>query len=51
MGGRGNVSGKGKYLLLEILEFLVFFFPVAFYLFLRFVPGVFDTLRSVWNWG
>lgn len=36
-------------LLLEFLELVIFFLPVVFNLFLCFVLGVFDTLRSVFS--
>ena len=43
--------GMGEHLLLELLELVIFLLPVVFYLFLRFVLGVLDTLRSVWSLG
>lgn len=46
-----GMCGMGEHLLLELLELVIFLLPVVFYLFLRFVLGVFDTLRAVWSRG
>lgn len=46
MGGQEGVRvcGVGEHLLLIFLELVIFLLPVVFYLFLRFVLGVFDAL-------
>lgn len=40
----GGVCGLGEHLLLKFLELVIFLLSVVFYLFLRFILGVFDAL-------
>lgn len=39
----------GRHLLLEFFELVILLLSVVFYLFLCFVPCVFDPLRPVWS--